>query len=86
MASTQGGYDQILNKMMARAQAQNIKFNSDKIQFMVKSQKYTRHSFSLQVIWPYDSKAEAIANMKPLQEKTLQRMLQRMITEDARDD
>ncbi|CAM2100686.1 unnamed protein product [Caretta caretta] len=63
--STQAECDKRLKQVMTRARAENIKFNPEKIQLMVKEVKYVGHILSSQGIKPDDSKVEAIANMKP---------------------
>ncbi|CAM2112260.1 unnamed protein product [Caretta caretta] len=64
-ASIQAEHDQILKKVMARAQAENIKLNPDKIQFIVKEDKYMGRILSSQGIRPDDNKVEDTVNMKP---------------------
>uniref|UniRef100_A0A803KB09 Gypsy retrotransposon integrase-like protein 1 n=1 Tax=Xenopus tropicalis TaxID=8364 RepID=A0A803KB09_XENTR len=68
-ASTKQEHDDILNKVMERARKLNVKFNKDKIQYLVKEVKYMGHIISSDGVKPDDSKISAILNMPPPQDK-----------------
>uniref|UniRef100_A0A803JEM9 Integrase catalytic domain-containing protein n=1 Tax=Xenopus tropicalis TaxID=8364 RepID=A0A803JEM9_XENTR len=54
---------------MERARKLNVKFNKDKIQYLVKEVKYMGHIISSDGVKPDDSKISAILNMPPPQDK-----------------
>lgn len=69
-------HDRILQKVMDRAIRLNVKFNKDKVQYMVKEVKYLGHIISAEGVKPDDSKVTAIQHMPPpTDRKGLQRLL-----------
>ena len=75
-ASSDGEHAEILRQVMERAQAANVKFNKDKIQFKVNTVKYMGHIITSEGVKPDDAKVTAIANMPAPEDKHgVQRLL-----------
>lgn len=75
-ASSEQEHDAILQKVMERAKAANVKFNKDKIQFMVDTVKYMGHIITAAGQRADDAKIKAIIDMPTPEEKqSLQRLL-----------
>lgn len=75
-AATEKEYDEIIQKVMARAKEANVKFNKEKIQYKVNSVKYMGHIVTLEGVKADEAKIKAIAEMPlPTNKAGLQRML-----------
>ncbi|KYO23982.1 hypothetical protein Y1Q_0004581 [Alligator mississippiensis] len=75
-AATKEKHDTILKQVLERACLKGVKFNKDKIQFLVDSIRYMGHIFSKDGVKPDDDKVEAINRMPPSTDKKgLQRLL-----------
>ncbi|XP_059415130.1 Fc receptor-like protein 5 [Carassius carassius] len=75
-ATSQQEHDDILAKVMERAKAANVRFNGDKIQFMISTVKYMGHIISPEGLRPDEAKVKAIMDMPPPEDKQgLQRLL-----------
>ncbi|XP_062407384.1 uncharacterized protein K02A2.6-like [Sardina pilchardus] len=75
-AASEEEHDAILRKVMEVAQAANIKFNKEKIQYKVDSVRYMGHVVTSNGVKPDESKVLAIKNMpQPEDKKGLQRLL-----------
>jgi len=69
-------YDEIMCKVLKRAEQKNVKFNKDKIQFKVKSVKYMGNIISENGLRPDPDKIRAILDMPPPEDKAgVQRLL-----------
>lgn len=75
-AETKEEHDCILQQVMDRAKELNVKFNADKIQYMVSEVKYMGHIISAHGVRVDSSKVAAITQMPPpVDKKGLQRLL-----------
>ena len=75
-AATKEEHDGILQQVMDRATRLNVKFNADKIQYMVSEVKYMGHIISADGVRADVSKVTAITEMPPpADKKGLQRLL-----------
>lgn len=75
-AATKEEHDQTLQQVMDRAAKLNIKFNADKIQYMVSEVTYMGHIISAHGVRADESKIVAITQMaQPADKKGLQRLL-----------
>lgn len=75
-ASTKKEHEEILQKVMTRAQEANVKFNKGKIQFKVNSVKYMGHVVTANGVKAYETKVKSITKMSsPTDKAGLQKML-----------
>jgi hypothetical protein len=75
-AKDEKSHDEILYKVLKRAEQKNVKFNKDKIQFKVKSVKYMGNIISENGLRPDPDKIRAILDMPPPEDKAgVQRLL-----------
>ncbi|KAK7886269.1 hypothetical protein WMY93_025890 [Mugilogobius chulae] len=75
-ATSEHEHDEILQKVMERAKAANVKFNKDKIQFKVDTVKYMGHVITAAGQKADDTKIKAIVDMPtPEDKQSLQRLL-----------
>ncbi|KAL1260046.1 hypothetical protein QQF64_007873 [Cirrhinus molitorella] len=75
-AATKPEHDAILEKVMNRAKSLNIKFNKDKLQYMVNEVTYLGHVITADGVKPDESKVSAILQLSPpTDRKALQRLL-----------
>uniref|UniRef100_A0A8C1X2E4 Gypsy retrotransposon integrase-like protein 1 n=1 Tax=Cyprinus carpio TaxID=7962 RepID=A0A8C1X2E4_CYPCA len=75
-ASTKAEHDVILEKVMNRALSLNVKFNKDKLQYMVNEVTYLGHVITTEGVKPDESKVSAILQFPPpTDRKALQRLL-----------
>lgn len=75
-AETEEEHTKIVIEVLERARANNIKFNKNKFQYMLKEIKYLEHRFSEGKIQPDNIRITAIQNYdQPKNKKDLQRFL-----------
>ncbi len=75
-AATKAEHDAILEKVMNRAESLNVKFNKDKLQYMVNEVNYLGHVITSDGVKPDESKVSAIIQLPPpTDRKALQRLL-----------
>ena len=75
-ASSEKEHDEILQKVIARANEANVKFNKDKIQYKVSSVNYMGHTVTSEGVKADNAKIKAITGMPTPTDKTgLQRLL-----------
>ena len=75
-AKDEKSHDEILCKVLKRAEQKNVQFNKDKIQFKVKSVKYMGNIISENGLRPDPDKIRAILDMPPPEDKAgVQRLL-----------
>lgn len=68
-AATKEEHDHILQQVMDRATRLNVKFNADRIQYMVSEVTYMGHIISAGRVRADDSKVTAITQMPPPEDK-----------------
>ncbi|KAL0203677.1 hypothetical protein M9458_001695, partial [Cirrhinus mrigala] len=75
-AATKAEHDAILEKVMNRAESLNVKFNKDKLQYMVNELTYLDRVVILDGVKPDEPKVSAILQLPPpTDRKALQRLL-----------
>lgn len=75
-AATEKEHNEIIQKVMARAKEANVKFNKEKIQYMVRSVNYMGHTVTSEGVKADDAEVKAITKMpSPMDKAGLQRML-----------
>lgn len=75
-ASTETEHDEILQRVMTRANEANVKFNKEKLQYKVNSVKYMGHVITSEGVKVDSAKVKAIVDMPlPTDRASLQRML-----------
>ncbi len=64
-AATKAEHDAVLEKVMNRAESRNVKFNKDKLQYMVNEVTYLGHVITSDGVKPDESKVSAISQLPP---------------------
>ncbi|KAL0152625.1 hypothetical protein M9458_052348 [Cirrhinus mrigala] len=76
VATTKAEHDAILEKVMNRAESLNVKFNKDKLQYMVNEVTYLGHVITSDGVKPDESKVSVILQLSPpTGKKALQHLL-----------
>ncbi len=74
-SATKAEHDAILEKVMNRAESLNVKFNKNKLQYMVNEVTYLGHVITSDGVKPDESKVSAISQLPPPTDRTaLQRL------------
>ncbi len=64
-AATKAEHDAILEKVMNRAESLNVKYNKDKLQYMVNEVSYLGHVITSDGVKPDETKVSAISQLPP---------------------